>query len=87
MSRKHHYLKTETEYFQAIEEEEKKFELRKDDRDFKMYDYVYFQEVVSGAYTGRELGPFEINYILHSKDAGKYGLAEGHCIFNWVSLG
>lgn len=33
MSRKHHYLKTETEYYQAVEEGIKRFELRKNDRE------------------------------------------------------
>ena len=38
MSRHHHHLKTETEYYQAVEQELKKFELRKNDRDFKIGD-------------------------------------------------
>lgn len=77
---KHHYLKTETEYFQAIEIGEKKFELRKNDRDFKVYDMVYLEETVSGIYTGRKLPPLEIKYLLNG---GKYGLEPDHCIFCW----
>ena len=34
MSVQHHYLKTETPFWQAVEKGEKKFELRKNDRDY-----------------------------------------------------
>ena len=37
MTRQHHYLKTETEYYQAVEKELKKFELQKI-RDSKDYE-------------------------------------------------
>lgn len=80
MSRQHHYLKTETEYYQAIEQGKKKFELRKNDRNFQPYDMVYLEEVVNGVKTGRSLPPLEIQYVLNG---GKYGLPEDYCIFNW----
>lgn len=83
MSRQHHYLKTETQYFQAVEKGEKKFEIRKNDRNFKVYDMVYFQETVNGVQTGRETRPFEIDYVITGKEAGKHGLCQGYCIFNW----
>ena len=81
MSRQHHSLKTETEYYQAVERGEKKFELRKNDRDFKKYDMLYLEEVVNGVKTGRSLPPVEIQYVL--KDCAKYGLSDGYCILNW----
>ena len=77
MSRQHHYLKCETEYYQAIEKKLKNFELRKNDRDYKIYDMIHLQESVNGVRTGRELEPKEIIYILHG---GKYGLKDGYCI-------
>jgi len=80
MSRQHHYLKTETKYFQAVERGEKKFELRKNDRNFKVGDMVYLQETVNGVRTGRDLSSLEIQYILYG---GEYGLPEDYCIFNW----
>ena len=79
MSRQHHYLKTETEYFQAIEQGEKKFELRKNDRNFQRLDVLHLEEVVNGVHTGRKL-EFEVKYILYG---GKYGLPEDHCVMNW----
>jgi len=80
MARQHHYLKTETEFYQAVENEEKKFELRKNDRDFKEYDMIYLEEVVNGIKTGRSLEGKEIKYIFKG---GLYGLQEGYCIINW----
>ncbi len=80
MSRQHHYLKTETEYYQAVERGEKKFELRNNDRNFQKYDIIYLEEVIKGVKTGRSLPPMEIQYVLKG---GKYGLSEGFCIINW----
>jgi len=80
MSRTHHYLKIETEYFQAIQNDKKKFELRKNDRDFKIGDILHLNEVASGVPTGRELLGLEIKYILYG---GKYGIPEDYCIMNW----
>ena len=80
MKRQHHYLKTESDYYQAIERGEKKFEVRKNDRNFRKRDLVTLEEVVDGVKTGNSLPPFEIRYLL---EGGKYGLPEGYCIFNW----
>ena len=77
MSRQHHYLKCETEYYQEVEKGNKTFELRKNDRNYKVYDMIYLKEAVNGIETGRELLPKEIVYILYG---GKYGLDEGFCI-------
>uniref|UniRef100_A0A6H2A131 DUF3850 domain-containing protein n=1 Tax=viral metagenome TaxID=1070528 RepID=A0A6H2A131_9ZZZZ len=80
MSRQHHYLKCETEYFQAIECGEKKFEFRKNDRNFTEYDMVYLVETVQEIETGRTLPALEIKYILYGP---AFGLPEEYCIFNW----
>lgn len=80
MSRQHHHLKTETEYYQAIEKGLKKFELRQNDRNFQIGDMIYLEETVNGAYTGRKIAPMEIKYILFG---GNFGLEEGYCIMCW----
>ena len=77
MSRQHHHLKTETEYYQQVEKGNKNFELRKNDRNFQVGDMLYLEEVVNGTFTGRVLPPKEVKYIL---SGGKYGLEEGYCI-------
>jgi hypothetical protein len=80
MPTQYHHLKTETEYFQAVDNGLKKFELRKNDRDFQIGDMLYLEETVNGIHTGRILSPKEIKYILHG---GKYGLEQGYCILCW----
>ena len=80
MSRQHHYLKTETQYYQDIERGKKKFEIRKNDRNFEVGDMLHLEESVNGVKTGRILPPLEIQYILFG---GIYGLKQGYCIINW----
>ena len=80
MSRQHHELKTETSYYQAVEKGIKKFELRKNDRDFKLGDILTLRETVNGIYTGRSIPTLEIKYIFHG---GSFGLDENHCIICW----
>ena len=63
-------MKTETEYYQAVECGDKSFEVRKNDRDFKVFDMVILHEVVNGIPTGRILGPMEIIYILYGRIQG-----------------
>jgi len=77
MSRQHHKLKTETEFYQAVESGVKTFELRVNDRNFQVGDMVTLVEVVGGVETGRRLFAKEIVYILQG---GKFGLPETHCI-------
>ena len=79
MSRMHYYLKTETKYYQASEKEIKTFELRKNDRDFKVGDMIYLKEIVNGIETGRQLPPKEIIYIFMDFDIVD-GLKSGYCI-------
>lgn len=74
-----HALKTYPEYFKDIELGIKKFELRKDDRDFKVGDVLLLQEYnpVNEKYTGKELSVL-VEYIL--RNAEIIGLIPGFCI-------
>lgn len=80
MSRQHHYIKCETEYYQLIESGEKKFDFRKNDRNYQVYDIIILKESVNGVETGRVLEDLEILYILIGP---VFGLPEGYCVFNW----
>lgn len=80
MSRQHHEIKCETRFFQAVETKEKKFEIRKNDRGFRLFDMVTLEETVKGERTGRKLGPFEISYVFNEPG---FGLEEGYVIFSW----
>lgn len=77
MSKKHHYLKCETEYFQAQEINIKNFEVRKNDRDYQSGDIVHLEETVNGVKTGRTLQPKTIVYILKG---GQFGIDPDYCI-------
>jgi hypothetical protein len=78
-----HALKTWPQYFKDIMEGGKNFELRKDDRPFKVGDTLILQEYhVGGAagYSGEEISRV-ITYIL--RDAPGFGLKEGYCIIGF----
>ena len=76
-----HALKTWQPFFQSQEDGEKLFELRKDDRPYKVGDDFLSQEYDSkkNEYTGRET-KYRITYIL--RDAEFFGLKKGYCILN-----
>jgi ASC-1-like (ASCH) protein len=59
-----HKLKIQNEYFEAVCSGEKSFEIRKNDRDFKVGDTLILQEFlpISKQYTGRVIEK-EITYI------------------------
>lgn len=75
-----HDLKTLPEYFKLVICNTKKFELRKNDRNFKIGDRVALREFDGKNYTGK-VKIVTIKYIL--KDCPEYGLADGYCIFGW----
>jgi hypothetical protein len=71
--RKHHKLKTLTNFYQDVERGKKKFEVRFNDRDFKVGDIVCLQEFIPpSTYTGREIRK-EVGYILDDLDYCKEG--------------
>jgi hypothetical protein len=80
-----HQLKSLPEFFEAVLDHIKTFEIRKDDRAFKVGDIVTLREwrpLVVGytglmaGYTGRELHV----KVTYKMAGGLYGLAEGYCI-------
>lgn len=77
MAKDMHELKTWPEYFDAINENRKTFEIRKADRDFKVGDVLMLQEYdpEKQRYTGQWLD-VTITYVL---EGGKFGIEEGYC--------
>jgi hypothetical protein len=63
-----HELKTWCEYYQAVEDGEKAFEIRKNDRDFQVDDGLRLREYnpTTQVYTGREK-LVRITYILNKQ--------------------
>lgn len=58
-----HELKTLPEYFEAVWQGNKKYELRKNDRNFKVGDYLALNEWDGNEYTERSL-LVKVTYIL-----------------------
>lgn len=76
-----HELKTWESYFHALISGDKMFELRKDDRGFRVGDTLYLRETKygTGEYTGREVWR-KIGYILRCEP--DLGLMEGYAILS-----
>jgi hypothetical protein len=74
-----HALKTWIQFYKDVENGSKTFELRRDDRPFKIGDTLLLQEYNGqhNLYTGKE-SVFIITYIL--RGATTFGLTDGFCI-------
>lgn len=73
-----HVLKISPKYFDDVKNNLKRFEIRKDDREFQVGDLVTLKEFEKGEYTGRIIENIPIIYIL--RNASEYGLKDGYCI-------
>lgn len=73
-----HDLKCIPPYFQKVYEQEKNFEIRKNDRDYQAGDKLRLREYNqdTNTYTGRELR-VDVSYVFNG---GKYGVEEGYCV-------
>ena len=74
---KKHELKILPQYFQAVWDGVKTFELRKDDRDYQHGDILVLKEWDGEKYTGSALC-VKVTYIL--QNAERYGLESGYVI-------
>lgn len=73
-----HNLKILPQYFKAVVDGTKKFELRKNDRDYQVGDCIFLNEYDGTNYTGNSL-PVMITYLLKG---GQYGLEDGYVILS-----
>lgn len=85
---KTHELKTDPEPFDQVASNDKTFEIRKDDRDFKVGDKLILRKTV---HTGAEMaegkpleytGDVVTRRIIHIMRGPAYGLAEGWVIMS-----
>lgn len=76
-----HRLKIWPEYFQAVVSGKKTFEVRYNDRDFRINDTLILEEYEphSNTFTGNTV-KVRVSYILYGDDEGPFGLASGYCI-------
>lgn len=76
--KKHHYLKTVNPFFQDVADDKKTFEVRFNDRDFRIGDVLHLQEFEPPiSYTGREMRA-NVVYMLND---------ERYCKDGYVVLG
>jgi len=75
-----HELKTWTEHFQDVWDGIKTFELRKNDRDYKVGDILLLREynLDENEYTGNTIH----KYVTHILEGGQFGLEEGYIIMS-----
>jgi len=73
-----HELKTWPGAFQDIVDGVKTFEVREDDRGFRLEDSILLREYhpTKKEYTGRSIDVV-VTYIM---PGGQFGIAEGHCV-------
>ena len=74
-----HELKILPENYDAVRCGDKRFEIRKNDRDYHSGDILRLKEWDGKEYTGEELDAL-VRYVLYGTD--EYGLAEGYCILS-----
>ncbi len=87
-----HELKTHPEYFQAVIDGKKKFEIRKNDRDFAIGDVLRLREwnpswdndPVTEKYTGRYCYVL-IDYIIYDNE-GIAGLEEDYVVMSITQI-
>lgn len=70
-----HILKIKDCFFQDVIHGRKKFEVRKNDRNFQVSDTFQLQNIETGIITAKK----EIRYVF---PGGSFGLDEKYCIFN-----
>lgn len=75
-----HKLKTLPPYYLEVIRENKKFELRKDDRDYQKGDILILQEYSQESGKTGEMAFFKVTYIF--RGSGKYGLEKGYSILS-----
>lgn len=72
VDRKHHFVKILPEYYIAVDTGEKTFEVRFNDRNYKVGDILHLQEFCGGAYTGRVIEK-EVCYMVDNPKFCKEG--------------
>jgi len=74
-----HDLKILPEYFEAVVSGKKRFEVRKNDRDYRVGDTLELRSFIPGqGYTGHRRR-FLVTYILHG---GEFGIEPGYVVIS-----
>jgi len=78
-----HELKTWPKYFDSIWSGKKTFEIRKDDRDFKVGDSLLLREwsPEEHDYTGNWIVRL-VTHVMRGAETAQFGLQSGYCIMS-----
>lgn len=76
-----HELKILPEYYEEVKAGNKNFELRKNDRDYKVHDTLRLRAWKDGQYLDKPSLDRVINYML--MDCKEYGLMDGYVILGF----
>jgi len=77
-----HCLKAESEYYEAYKRGDKRFEVRKNDRNFQVGDYITLLKTVNGVIDYDEkTPPKKISYILYG---GQFGIDKDYCVLQLI---
>lgn len=71
-----HLLKLAERFAGRVRTGQKKFEVRKNDRDFQVGDTVVFKPVDEGLFAYNDMPSFKITYVLSG-----WGIEEGYVVF------
>lgn len=74
-----HQLKTWPEYYQEVDKGNKTFEIRKNDRNYRIGDTLELLEYIPYVGLTGKSKRFWVKYILHG---GSFGLEEGYVIMS-----
>ncbi|MCZ6868077.1 MAG: DUF3850 domain-containing protein [Gammaproteobacteria bacterium] len=79
-----HKLKTWSDEWDAVSRRDKRFEFRRNDRDFKVGDVLRLQRwnPVLGEYTGALDILVPVTYVLHGNHHHAFGVPEGYCVMS-----
>lgn len=85
---KTHHLKTWPSFFQDVRDGTKRFEVRKNDRDFATGDHLVLHEFTpdpshhsGGDYTGRTVTA-QVGFVLHGGAIPPFGVQPGYCVMS-----
>ena len=78
-----HELKILPRWFEDVVTGNKQFEIRRNDRDFKVGDLLFLREYDRGKYTGRSCRVW-VKYIYQGD--GTFGLSSDFCILGIVGV-
>lgn len=73
-----HQLKIESQFYNDIETAGKRFEVRRDDREYRVGDVLVLRECNSGKLTGRIV--YALVTYIHRNDLYYTFLIDGYCI-------